>query len=55
MAKAIKKLALKPKKRADKYEEKVRVDGTFSELMGKLFPKVKPKKEVVLPKIKPKK
>jgi hypothetical protein len=44
----------KPKKRAEKYEEKVKAEGSFSDLMSKLFPKAKPKKDVVLPKIKPK-
>ena len=44
----------KPKKRAEQYEEKVKTEGTFNDLMNKLFPKTKPKKEVVLPKIKPK-
>ena len=52
MAKAIKKSAPKPKKRAKKYEEKVRVDGTFSELIGKLFPKAKSNRNKTLPKLK---
>jgi hypothetical protein len=45
----------KPKKRAEKYEEKVKAEGSFSDLMAKLFPKVKPKKDTALPKIAPKK
>jgi len=44
----------KPKKRAVKYEEKVKTQGTFNDLMTKLFPRAKAKKEIVLPKIKPK-
>ncbi len=43
----------KPKKRAEKYEEKVKAEGSFNDLMGKLFPKVKPKKTTeTLPKLK---
>ena len=42
----------KPKKRAEQYEEKVKTEGTFNELMGKLFPKVKPNKSEPLPKLK---
>jgi len=45
----------KPKKRAEKYEEKVKAEGSFNDLMSKLFPKVKPKKNSILPKVKPKK
>jgi hypothetical protein len=45
----------KTKKRAEKYNEKVKTDGTFNDLMSKLFPKVKSKKEVILPKTAPKK
>lgn len=45
----------KPKKRAEKYNEKVKTKGSFSDLMSKLFPATKPKKDVVLPKIAPKK
>ena len=44
-----------PKKRAEKYEEKVKVKGSFNDLMKELFPKVKPKKDEALPKISPKK
>ena len=42
----------KPKKRAEQYEEKVKTEGSFGSLMNKLFPKVKPKRDVVLPKLK---
>jgi len=45
----------KPKKRAEKYNEKVKAEGSFDSLMNKLFPKVKPKKDVVLPKVDAKK
>lgn len=37
MAKAAKKS--KPSKRANKYQEKVKVNGSFDDLMGALFPK----------------
>lgn len=40
--------AKKPKKRADKYEEKIKVKGSFNELMGALFPKTSsPKKKAI--------
>lgn len=42
-------------KRADKYKDKVKVKGSYSELMKELFPKVKSKKDAILPKIAPKK
>lgn len=34
-----------PKKRADKYNEKIKAAGSFSTLMKELFPPAKPKKE----------
>ncbi len=42
-----------PKKRANKYQEKVKVNGTFDELMGALFPK--PPDNMLPPKISTKK
>lgn len=45
----------KPKKRANKYEKKVKTEGSFNDLMNKLFPKVKINKDKALPKIAPKK
>jgi hypothetical protein len=44
--------AKKPKKRAETYEEKVKAEGSFNDLMTKLFPKVKTKKAEPLPKLK---
>ena len=45
----------KLKKRAEKYEEKVKTEGTFGQMMNKLFPKAKGKKPEPLPKLASKK
>lgn len=42
MAKPVKKPAPKPKKRADKYDEKLQINGTFEELAKALVTPKKP-------------
>ena len=44
----------KPKKRAEKYNEKVKAEGTFGDLLNKLFPKVKTKQPAKATKKTPK-
>jgi hypothetical protein len=45
MAKASKKKALKPKKRASKYEQKLKLNGTFEQLQQELINPKKPLKK----------
>jgi len=41
------------KNRAKKYDEKVKVNGTFKDLMDALFPKSKKQNEKPLPRLSP--